>query len=54
MIGAEQITQLSHLHHYRNEEQSLTFLGSDDEGLRGSVHQSAVSIYQVSHVLCYS
>lgn len=33
-------------------KQSLTFLGSDDEGLRGSVHQPAVSIDQVSHVLC--
>lgn len=29
----------------------LTFLGSDDEGLGGSVHQPAVAIDQVGHVL---
>lgn len=32
-------------------KQKLTFLGSDDEGLGGSVHQPAVPIDQVGHVL---
>lgn len=34
------------------QKQSLTFLGSDDKRLRGSIHQPAISIYQVSHILC--
>ena len=29
----------------------LTFLGPDDEGLRGPVHQAAVPVDQVGHVL---
>lgn len=33
------------------QRQQLTFLGSDDERLRGPTHQPAVPIYQVSHIL---
>lgn len=35
----------------RADGQTLTSLGSDDEGLGGSVHQPAVPIDQVGHVL---
>lgn len=35
----------------RQRKQKLTFLGSNDERLGGSVHQPAVPIDQIGHVL---